>query len=206
MTATRWPTSRPPRCDPSTRAAGRSDATQRALLQKLGELQKELQALRDEKDKLEEVGAEREKGTASRRTFEESVFEALDDIALSQGDVAEAVGDRREATGKVGDVVVAIDGCNGPARGRVVIEAKDRKLSSRARWASRWRWPSVQPTGRAGGAHRRKRCRPGSSRCASTTATARGGPRSPVGNAGAGERLPPRPRPGADEALRRRRD
>ena len=110
-------------------AAGRSDATQRALLQKLGELQKELQALRDEKDKLEEVGAEREKGTAKGRTFEESVFEALDDIALSQGDVAEAVGDLREATGKVGDVVVAIDGCNGPARGRVVIEAKDRKLS-----------------------------------------------------------------------------
>ncbi len=110
-------------------AAGRSDATQRALLQKLGELQKELQALRDEKDKLEEVGAEREKGTAKGRTFEESVFEALDGIALSQGDVAEAVGDLREATGKVGDVVVAIDGCNGPARGRVVIEAKDRKLS-----------------------------------------------------------------------------
>ncbi|HYN49475.1 MAG TPA: hypothetical protein VES62_01005 [Thermoleophilaceae bacterium] len=110
-------------------AAGRSDATQRALLQKLGELQKELQALRDEKDKLDEVGAEREKGTAKGRTFEESVFEALDGIALSQGDVAEAVGDLREATGKVGDVVVAIDGCNGPARGRVVIEAKDRKLS-----------------------------------------------------------------------------
>jgi hypothetical protein len=111
-------------------AATRSDATQRALLQKLGELQKELQALRDEKDKLEEVGAEREKGTAKGRTFEESVFEALDSIALSQGDVAEAVGDLREATGKVGDIVVAIDGCNGPARGRVVIEAKDRKLSS----------------------------------------------------------------------------
>ena len=111
-------------------AATRSDATQRALLQKLGELQKELQALRDEKDKLDEVGAEREKGTAKGRTFEESVFEALDRIALSQGDVAEAVGDLREATGKVGDIVVAIDGCNGPARGRVVIEAKDRKLSS----------------------------------------------------------------------------
>jgi hypothetical protein len=111
-------------------AASRSDATQRALLGKLGELQKELQALRDEKDKLEEVGAEREKGTAKGRTFEESVFEALDRIALSQGDVAEAVGDLREATGKVGDIVVAIDGCNGPARGRVVIEAKDRKLSN----------------------------------------------------------------------------
>ncbi|MEA2332048.1 MAG: hypothetical protein QOH58_2186 [Thermoleophilaceae bacterium] len=110
-------------------AASRSDATQRALLQKLGELQKELQALRDEKEKLEEVDAEREKGTAKGRTFEEAVFEAVDRIALAQGDNAEAVGDVREATGKVGDVVVAIDGCNGPARGRIVIEAKDRRLS-----------------------------------------------------------------------------
>ena len=113
-------------------AAGRSDATQRALLQKLGELQKELQALRDEKDKLEEIEAERERGTAKGRTFEESVFEAVDGIAAAQGDDAEAVGDVREATGKVGDIVVSLDACNGPARGRIVIEAKDRKLTTPA--------------------------------------------------------------------------
>jgi hypothetical protein len=58
------------------------------------------------------------------------VAAAVDEIALAQGDVAEAVGDVTEATGKVGDVVVAIDACNGPARGRIVIEAKDRRLSS----------------------------------------------------------------------------
>jgi hypothetical protein len=110
-------------------AAGRSDATQRALLQKLGELQKELQALRDEKDKLEEVEAERERGTAKGRTFEESLFETVDAIAAAQGDDAEAVGDVREATGKVGDIVVALDACNGPPRGRIVVEAKDRRLS-----------------------------------------------------------------------------
>jgi hypothetical protein len=111
-------------------AAARSDATQRTLLAKLGEVQRELQALRDEKEKLEEVEAERERGTAKGRTFEEGVAEAVDRIALAQGDVAEAVGDVREATGKVGDVVVAIDACNGPARGRIVVEAKDRRLST----------------------------------------------------------------------------
>jgi hypothetical protein len=110
-------------------AAGRSDATQRALLQKLGELQKELQALRDEKDKLEEVEAERERGTAKGRSFEESLFESVDRIAAAQGDDAEAVGDVREATGKVGDIVVSLDACNGPPRGRIVLEAKDRRLS-----------------------------------------------------------------------------
>jgi hypothetical protein len=110
-------------------AASRSDATQRALLTKLGELQKELQGLRDEKEKLEEVEAERERGTAKGRSFEEAIFEAVDRIAAAQGDDAEAVGDVREATGKVGDIVVSLDACNGPARGRVVFEAKDRRLS-----------------------------------------------------------------------------
>jgi hypothetical protein len=110
-------------------AASRSDATQRALLGQLGELKKELQALRDEKDKLEEVEAERERGTAKGRSFEEQVADAVDAIAVAQGDVAEAVGDVRGATGKTGDIVVAIDACNGPARGRIVFEAKDRRLS-----------------------------------------------------------------------------
>jgi hypothetical protein len=110
-------------------AAARSDATQRALLAQLGDLKKELQALRDEKEKLEEVGAERERGTAKGRTFEEAVADAVDGLALAQGDVAAAVGDLKEATGKVGDIVVALDACNGPARGRIVIEAKDRRLS-----------------------------------------------------------------------------
>ncbi len=111
-------------------AAARSDATQRALLEKVSGLEKNVEALRLEKEKLEEVDAERERGTAKGRTFEEAVAEAIDAIALAQGDVAEAVGDLKEATGKVGDVVVAIDACNGPARGRLVIEAKDRRLSA----------------------------------------------------------------------------
>jgi hypothetical protein len=107
----------------------RQQETHQQMLGQLAELEKQLQALRLEKEKLEEVGAERERGTAKGRTFEESVAEAVDAIAVAQGDVAEAVGDLTEAGGKVGDVVVAIDACNGPARGRIVIEAKDRRLS-----------------------------------------------------------------------------
>jgi hypothetical protein len=108
----------------------RQHETQQQMLRQMAELEKQLQALRLEKEKLEEVGAERRRGTAKGRTFEEAVAEAVDAIALAQGDVAEAVGDVKEATGKVGDVVVAIDACNGPARGRIVIEAKDRKSLS----------------------------------------------------------------------------
>jgi hypothetical protein len=92
-------------------------------------LQEELAALRTERDKQAEVEAERERGTAKGRTFEEEVAEAVDRLATVQGDDCEAVGDVKGATGKTGDVVVAIDGCHGPARGRIVFEAKNSRLS-----------------------------------------------------------------------------
>jgi hypothetical protein len=110
-------------------AGHRQHESQQAMLRQMAELEKQLQALRLEKEKLDEVEAEREKGTAKGRNFEEQVAEAIDAIALAQGDVAEAVGDVRGATGKTGDIVVAIDACNGPPRGRIVFEAKDRRLS-----------------------------------------------------------------------------
>jgi hypothetical protein len=110
-------------------AEERQHETQQRTLGQMAALEQQLQALRLEKEKLEEVEAERERGTAKGRTFEEAVAHAVDDVALAQGDVAEAVGDVTEATGKVGDVVVAIDACNGPARGRIVFEAKDARLS-----------------------------------------------------------------------------
>ncbi|MGE5635411.1 MAG: hypothetical protein ACM3UV_00490 [Nocardioidaceae bacterium] len=110
-------------------AAQRSDVTQRALLAKLGELERQLQSLRDEKGKLEELEAERERGTAKGRSFEGRVAAALDAMAHAQGDVADAVGDLRGASGRTGDVVVSVEACNGPPLGRIVFEAKDRRLS-----------------------------------------------------------------------------
>jgi hypothetical protein len=110
-------------------AEQRQHESQQSLLHQMAELEKQLQALRLEKEKLEEVEAEREKGTAKGRNFEEHVADAVDALAVSQGDVAEAVGDVMGATGKTGDIVVAIDAAVGPARGRIVFEAKDRRLS-----------------------------------------------------------------------------
>jgi flagellar hook-basal body complex protein FliE len=111
-------------------AEERQHESQQALLRQMAELEKQLQALHLEKEKLEAVEAEREKGSSAKgRSFEEQVAVAIDRIALGQGDVAEAVGDFKEGTGKVGDVVVAIDAAHGPARGRIVVEAKDKRLS-----------------------------------------------------------------------------
>jgi hypothetical protein len=110
-------------------AEERQDRNLRDLHEKMGALEKELQALQAEREKLEELDAERERGTAKGRDFEELVAEALDEIAVAQGDDCDAVGDLKGATGKTGDVVVSIDACRGPKRGRIVFEAKNKRPS-----------------------------------------------------------------------------
>jgi hypothetical protein len=110
-------------------ADDRQHKTQRALLAQMNELEKQLQGLRDEKQKLEEVAEERERGTAKGRSYEEAVCEAVDAIAKVLGDIADPVGDELGTGGKKGDVLVGIDACNGPERGRIVFEAKDKQLS-----------------------------------------------------------------------------
>jgi hypothetical protein len=99
----------------------RQDAHLRGLLEKMASLEKELQGLRDERAKRLELAEERERGTAKGRSYEEAVWEALDAIALAQGDDCDAVGTTKGATRRTGDVVVS--------RGRIVFEAKDARLS-----------------------------------------------------------------------------
>ncbi len=103
----------------------------RAMDEKLVGLREEVVKLQGEREKLEELEAERERGTAKGRDFEESVFEALEGMAMMRGDTCDAIGDAPGAAGKKGDVLVAIDACGGPARGRIVFEAKDKKSLSR---------------------------------------------------------------------------
>jgi Uncharacterized protein conserved in bacteria (DUF2130) len=89
----------------------------------------EIAELRSEKEKLAQIAAVEEKGTAKGRDYEEAIAEALADLAAARGDDCEAVGDVRGEGGRKGDVVVAIDACAGPARGKIVFEAKNSKLS-----------------------------------------------------------------------------
>jgi hypothetical protein len=98
------------------------------MTEKVGALELEVQRLRSESEKAEEVAEERERGTAKGRTYEEDVFEAVDAIAIGQGDAAEPVGDQPGTDGRKGDIVVDIDSCLGPPRGRIVLEAKDSRL------------------------------------------------------------------------------
>jgi len=93
-------------------------------------LKAEVAALKADQDKVEAVAEEAEKGTAKGRTYEEQVSDALAALAGPRSDVVTAVGDRSDAgRSKKGDVVIDIGMCDGPARGRIAFEAKDRRLS-----------------------------------------------------------------------------
>lgn len=99
------------------------------MTRQLAALQQQLGEMRVETEKAAEIDAERERGTAKGRTFEDLVVEAVDRIASLQGDDCDGVGDLRGATGRAGDIVVSLDACNGPARGTIVFEVKTGKLS-----------------------------------------------------------------------------
>ena len=103
-------------------------AVQQALLEQVSELDKELQAERLGREKHAEVEEERERGTQKGRTYEEQVAEAVDAIALAQGDDSDPVGDQPGPGGKKGDVLVSVGACSGPSLGRIVVEAKDERL------------------------------------------------------------------------------
>jgi hypothetical protein len=101
----------------------------KAMDEKLATLRDDVLRLQAEKDKLEVVAAEAQRGTAKGRSYEEEVAAAVDALALPLGDECNAVGDMKESTGKAGDVVVAIGACHGPSQGRIVFEAKNSRLS-----------------------------------------------------------------------------
>ena len=100
----------------------------REMNQRIGALQLEVTKLQAEKEKALGVAAEHDRSTAKGRPYEEAVFEAIDAIAGGQGDDCDAVGDLPGVGGRKGDVLVAIDGCSGSPRGRIVFEAKNSQL------------------------------------------------------------------------------
>ena len=100
----------------------------REMNQRIGALQLEVTKLQAEKEKALGVAAEHDRSTAKGRPYEEAVFEAIDVIAGGQGDDCDAVGDLLGVGGRKGDVLVAIDGCSGSPRGRIVFEAKNSQV------------------------------------------------------------------------------
>ena len=107
------------------RAAEQQDTNLRTLNEQIAGLRHEVVKLQAERDRRLDVAAEHARSSAKGRPYEEATFDAVDAIARGHGDDCDAVGDLPGSGGRKGDVVVGVDGCAGPARARIVFEAKN---------------------------------------------------------------------------------
>ena len=107
------------------RAAEQQDANLPARNEQIAALKGEVVKLQAEREKQIEVAAEHARSTAKGRPYEEAVFDAVDALARARGDDCDAVGDLPGTGGRKGDVLVGVDGAEGPARARIVFEAKN---------------------------------------------------------------------------------
>lgn len=98
-------------------------------------LTKEVARLLEREDGDDRVAEAEAAGTRKGFTFEERVHEAIERIASIRGDSATHTGaEGAEGGGKKGDTLVELGAASGPASGRIVFEAKDKKLSKNDAW------------------------------------------------------------------------
>lgn len=107
----------------------RAEVSLKAVHAELSDVKAQLEGLRAEREGELELEAERERGTAKGRTYEQGIGELLGGLAAPRGDEWEPVGDEHGAGGKKGDHLIRIGAGTGSARGCVVYETKDRRLS-----------------------------------------------------------------------------
>ena len=109
---------------------------QRAMREQLAELREEIGRLTQKEQDDAALADAEEAGTRKGRDFEERVHRAIERIASARGDCAHHTGDQpADGGGKKGDTVVEIGAADGPAQGRVVFEAKDKRgLSKQQAW------------------------------------------------------------------------
>jgi hypothetical protein len=111
------------------------DSRDEKLEHKLDELlakAAELTGLDQGREALEEA---EQAGTRKGRSFEDRVDRALERIAATRGDASSHTGgEGAEGGGKKGDSLVELGAADGPASGRIVFEAKDKKLSKNEAW------------------------------------------------------------------------
>jgi Uncharacterized protein conserved in bacteria (DUF2130) len=111
------------------------DARDRKLEEKLDDVLQQAAQLAGLQRGSEELEAAIEAGTQKGFVFEDVVHDEIERIASARGDAAHHVGAiSNEAGSKKGDTLVEIGGADGPARARVIFEAKDKKLSRNDAW------------------------------------------------------------------------
>jgi hypothetical protein len=103
-----------------------------AMQAQVAELKEHLARLLDRQGHEIELAEAEEAGTRKGITFEERVHAELGRIASLRGDSASHTGtEHAEGGGKKGDTLIELGAADGPACGRIVFEAKDKRNMSR---------------------------------------------------------------------------
>jgi len=113
----------------------RQDAGHREMAKRMESVHREIVVLREQADADRRVDEAEEAGTRKGRGFEARVHAGLERIAAGRGDAARHTGDEsNEAGSKKGDSVVEIGAADCACLGRIVFEAKDKRLSKNDAW------------------------------------------------------------------------
>ncbi len=114
----------------------RQQAGEEGLRKRLEALTREVVELRKDEEADQLVAEAEAAGTRKGLSFEDRVHEAIDRIARSRGDCATHTGgEQAEGGGRKGDTLVELEAAEGPSAGRIVFEAKDKKLSKNQAWS-----------------------------------------------------------------------
>jgi hypothetical protein len=114
----------------------RQQAGEEALRKRLEALTREVVELRKDEEADLMVAEAEAAGTRKGVSFEERVHAAIERIAQSRGDCATHTGgEQAEGGGRKGDTLVELGAAEGPTAGRIVFEAKDKRLSKNEAWA-----------------------------------------------------------------------
>lgn len=108
----------------------------RAMQKQVADLKENIARLIDQQAHEETLAEAEQAGTRKGLDFEARVHEALERIACMRRDCATHTGaEQAEGGGKKGDTLVELGAADGPATGRIVFEAKDKKLTKNVAWA-----------------------------------------------------------------------
>ena len=124
------------------RSERQAEALRESHVQEAKEMREQIAGLKTEIARLterregDELLAEAEEaGTRKGRNFEDRIDRAVELIASTRGDASSHTGgEGAEGGGKKGDTLVELGAAAGPAAGRIVFEAKDKKLSKNDAW------------------------------------------------------------------------
>lgn len=111
------------------------EETANRMTERLGKLEQEFVRLTEQAEAKRQIAEAEEAGTRKGLDFEDLISELMEPVVRARGDeIRHTGGETAGVRGKKGDHVIEVGAVDGPAKARIVLEAKDSKLSKTEAW------------------------------------------------------------------------